>query len=80
MKKTLYVDMDNVLVDFQTGIDRLDPRVRLEYEVRLDEVPGILCLMDPVPGALEWLEGRTSNQGRYHPLPNLVAGFRRGIP
>ena len=51
--KILYIDMDNVLVDFQSGIDRLDSAVKLEYEGRLDEVPGIFGLMDPMPGAVE---------------------------
>ena len=53
MKKTLYVDMDNVLVDFRSGIARLEPELVRSYEGRLDEVPGIFALMDPVPGALD---------------------------
>ncbi len=53
MQKVLYIDMDNVLVDFPSGIERLEPSVRLEYEDRLDEVPGIFSLMDPKPGAIE---------------------------
>jgi 5'(3')-deoxyribonucleotidase len=53
MKKILYVDMDNVLVDFPSGIARLDEATRLEFEERLDEVPGIFALMDPLPGAVE---------------------------
>ena len=52
-KKILYLDMDNVLVDFVTGIERLEPAVQAEYQGRLDEVPGIFALMDPVPGAVE---------------------------
>jgi len=53
MKKILYIDMDNVLVDFQSGIDRLDQGTIVEYEGRLDEVPGIFSLMDPMPGAVD---------------------------
>lgn len=52
-KKILYVDMDNVLVDFPSGIARLDPAVVNEFDDRLDEVPGIFALMDPIPGAIE---------------------------
>ena len=52
-KKVLYVDMDNVLVDFATGIAREDEAILNEYEGRLDEVPGIFSLMDPIPGAIE---------------------------
>ena len=53
MKKIVYVDMDNVLVDFASGIARLDEATRQEYEDRLDDVPGIFSLMDPVPGAID---------------------------
>ncbi len=53
MKKTLYVDMDNVLVDFGSGIARVPAEIQARYEGRMDEVPGIFALMDPLPGAVE---------------------------
>ncbi|MEZ5726770.1 MAG: hypothetical protein R3E48_01420 [Burkholderiaceae bacterium] len=53
MKKVLYVDMDNVLVDFPSGIAQLDESVQKEFEGRLDEVPGIFALMAPMPKAIE---------------------------
>ena len=53
MKKILYVDMDNVLVDFPSGIAQMDIPVTQEYAERLDEVPGIFSLMTPMPGAIE---------------------------
>ena len=52
MKKILYVDMDNVLVDFPSGIARLPSATVAEFEGRLDEVPGIFSLMDPMPNAI----------------------------
>ena len=53
-KKILYVDMDNVLVDFQSGIDRLPPELLEEYRQKgFDEVPGIFALMEPLEGAVE---------------------------
>lgn len=55
-KKILYIDMDNVLVDFETGTRRLSRSVVEEYRDQLDEVPGIFGLMDPVPGAIEAVE------------------------
>ncbi len=45
--------MDNVLVDFPSGIAQLDESVKKEYEGRLDEVPGIFSLMVPIPKAIE---------------------------
>ncbi|MBQ9711207.1 MAG: hypothetical protein IJV54_02850 [Bacteroidales bacterium] len=52
MKKRLFFDMDNVLVDFGSGIAKLDEETVRAYK-DIDEVPGIFSLMDPVPGAIE---------------------------
>lgn len=52
-KRRLYFDMDNVLVDFSTGIAKLSDDVKAEYEGRLDEVPGIFSLMEPMTEAIE---------------------------
>lgn len=49
----IFVDMDNVLVDFVSGIDQLTEQTKLEYADRLDEVPGIFALMRPLAGALD---------------------------
>lgn len=50
--KTVYVDMDNVLVDFVSGINKLPQEVR-DVTTEFDEVDGIFALMDPVEGAVE---------------------------
>lgn len=56
-KKIVYFDMDNTLVDFQSGIDALTDDQRKEYEGRLDEVPGIFGKMKPLIGAIPaWSE------------------------
>ncbi|MBT0566094.1 hypothetical protein [Williamsia sp. CHRR-6] len=52
-KKVLYIDMDNVLVDFPSGIKRLSPDVQQRYKDNFDDAPGIFALMDPVPGAID---------------------------
>lgn len=52
-KKILYVDMDNVLVDFPAAIKKLDKETLVKYDGRLDEVPGIFSLMPPVEHAIE---------------------------
>ena len=51
--KIVYVDMDNVLVDFKSGIDQITEAQKKEYEGRLDEVPHIFSLMQPMPKAIE---------------------------
>ena len=51
--KILYIDLDNTLVDFPSGIGGLDPQVVAKYEGRLDEAPGVFALMRPLPGAID---------------------------
>ena len=53
MKKILYVDMDNVLVDFASGISKISEQLQADYKDRLDEVPDIFSLMDPLEGAID---------------------------
>ncbi|MFI3305307.1 MAG: hypothetical protein R3Y68_02195 [Rikenellaceae bacterium] len=53
MKKILYVDMDGVLVDFQSAQDALDEQTRRKYEGHLDDVPHLFSKMLPMPDALE---------------------------
>ena len=52
-RKVLYVDMDNVLVDFRSAFPLIDPAMHSEYEDRLDEVPGIFGQMDPIDDAID---------------------------
>ena len=52
-KKILYVDLDNVLVDFQSGIVKLPEEVKIKFEGHLDDVPNIFSLMTPVKNAVE---------------------------
>ena len=52
-KKILYVDMDGVLVDFKSGINQLSEKTKLDYENRLDEVPGIFSTMKPLKNGIE---------------------------
>lgn len=60
MNKTiLYLDMDNVLVDFKSGLARVSDEVKSQYECdengkqHYDDIPGLFGLMDPVEGAVE---------------------------
>jgi 5'-nucleotidase len=52
-KPILYIDMDNVLVDFGSALTKVSPDLLEEYAERYDEIPGIFNLMDPMPGAIE---------------------------
>ena len=45
--------MDNVLVDFQSGIDQLDIPTKIKYMGKYDEVPGIFAKMLPLKDAIE---------------------------
>lgn len=51
--KRVFIDMDNVLVDFQSGLDQVSDELKAEYAGRLDEIPGLFGKMEPMPGAIE---------------------------
>lgn len=53
MKKILYLDMDNVLVDFPSAFPHFVDDILREYEGRLDEIPGIFSYMEPLMGAMD---------------------------
>ena len=64
-QQVVLVDMDNVLVDFKSGIERISVETKQEYEGRLDEVPGIFSLMDPMYGAIDTYRWLTENFDTY---------------
>ena len=51
-RRIVYVDMDGVLVDFASGLERVPARTQDKYEGREDEIPH-LALMGPIPGAID---------------------------
>ena len=55
-KKRVYIDMDNVLVDFQSGLDKIPEDIQQKYKDKEDEIPGIFELMKPKEGAIEAVE------------------------
>ena len=63
--KIVYVDMDNVLVNFQSGIDALTEEERTAFKNDLDDVPGIFSKMKPVDGAIEAYEKLTQHYDVY---------------
>lgn len=63
-KPILFFDMDDVLVDFKSGINKLSEAEKQEYgeyydpdgtkhKAHYDDVPGIFAKMEPMPGAIE---------------------------
>ena len=51
--KRVFIDMDNVLVDFQSGLDQVSEEVKAEYAGRLDDIPGLFAKMKPMEEAVE---------------------------
>ncbi len=52
-KPIVYIDMDNVLVDFQSGIDKLTFANKQKYVGNYHKVPHIFRLMKPIDGAID---------------------------
>lgn len=66
----LYFDMDNVLVDFRSGLDKVSPEIKAQYEddgtgkPHYDDIPGLFSLMEPMPGAIEAIKALAASS-RY---------------
>ena len=52
-KPIIYIDMDGVLVDFESALTKIPPEMLEKFAGEYDNIPGIFALMDPMPGALE---------------------------
>ncbi len=61
----VYVDMDNVLVDFPWGVDQLSEEVREEYKGDLDEVPNFFRDLPPIDGAIEGFRQLSAEYDTY---------------
>lgn len=64
IKKIVYFDMDNTLVNFQSGIDQIPIEVQKDYEGHLDDVPGIFAKMKPIDEMVE-LFNQMAEDERY---------------
>ena len=51
-RPVLFVDLDTAMLDVRSGIERLPASARTAHLGRLDEAPGLVGLMDPLPGAV----------------------------
>ena len=55
-KKIVYIDIDGVLVDFDSGVKRCEPGELLSCEGKHDNIPHIFSRMDEMPGAIDALK------------------------
>lgn len=53
MKKIVYIDLDNTLVDFMSGVNIRDEYTINSYRERLDEIPGVFGDMLPMKDAVD---------------------------
>ena len=71
MKKIVYVDLDNTLVDFESGIKKCSPEVLAQYaddgngKQHYDDIPGLFALMDEMDGAKESFQYLTEHFDTY---------------
>ena len=75
--------MDNVLVDFQSGLNRVPEVIKNEYaddgtgKPHYDDIPHIFSLMDPMPGAIDAMQKLSQHCNLYilstAPWLNLTA-------
>ena len=69
-KEIIFFDMDNVLVDFKSALNKVDPAILAQYEddgtgkPHYDDIPGLFSLMDPMPGAIDAVK-RIAASGKY---------------
>lgn len=70
MKEIIFFDMDNVLVDFRSGLAKVSPDIIAQYDddgtgkPHYDDIPGLFAMMDPMPGAIDAVKALASS-ARY---------------
>ena len=64
-KKILYVDMDGVLVDFDSGLKQAEPDLLKIYKGQLDNIPNLFSWMVPMSGAIETFKALAEKYDTY---------------
>ena len=64
-KPIIYIDMDGVLVDFESALTKVSPEILEKFADEYDNIPGIFALMDPMPGALEAVDALKEKYDLY---------------
>ena len=65
MKKILYIDMDDVLVDFSSAFPHIPNDILKKYDKNKDDIPGIFSLMQPLDGAIDAYEKLSKKYDTY---------------
>jgi len=52
-KKILYIDMDGVLVDFDSEIKKIDADTFKKYNSNFCSIPSFFSKMNPIPGSID---------------------------
>ena len=65
MKKILYIDMDDVLVDFSSAFPHIPNDILKKYDKNKDDIPGIFSLMQPLEGAIDAYEKLSKKYDTY---------------
>ena len=56
LNKVVFVELSHVMMDYQTALEHLDDGTQDAYLRRMNEMPGVYSLMNPVFGALAGFE------------------------
>lgn len=64
-KKIVYIDMDGVLVDFDSALPKIPEEIRKKYIGQNDNIPGIFAKMEPMQGALDAIEKLSKKYDLY---------------
>ena len=63
-QKIVYFDMDGVLVDFLSGVDKEPKEIKAVFKNRLDEIPNVFSKMNPYTDMLQLAEDMYNDE-RY---------------
>jgi len=64
-KKTLFIDMAGVLVDFPSAFVHIDKETKEQFKDNMDDIEGIFSLMTPMPKAIESFEKLSNRFDTY---------------
>lgn len=63
--KRLFVDMDGVLADYESGLAQVDEATLKEYEGHSEQIPGLYSLLPPIEGAVKAMKKLSKHYDVY---------------